>query len=216
MLLVIGPVADGPDGFVWQSPRPRFGSVARSAPSRPLTVALGFLLPKRFRAHASRALSAQARQTLQDWSWSATWHALICISSPLSTFKNPHWLPLVGFDWMEWLFLIFFFFAALGLRPVDDLLPAARLRHRHRRRRAHPHAHRDLRNPLLGKYSLSLQSWVIFQPEFIQPWSRSGLCGWNLMFFQLSKRRRRKDLSTTGSSIYSGPYTNTAYSSHSS
>ncbi len=32
----------------------------------------------------------------------------------------------------------------------------------------------------------------------------------------LSKRRRRKDLSTTGSSIYSGPYTNTAYSSHSS
>jgi len=31
----------------------------------------------------------------------------------------------------------------------------------------------------------------------------------------LSKRRRRKDLSTTGSSIYSGPYTNTAYS-HSS
>jgi len=32
----------------------------------------------------------------------------------------------------------------------------------------------------------------------------------------LSKRRRRKDLSTTGSSIYSGPYTNTAFSSHSS
>jgi hypothetical protein len=32
----------------------------------------------------------------------------------------------------------------------------------------------------------------------------------------LSRRRRRKDLSTTGSSIYSGPYTNTAYSSHSS
>ena len=31
----------------------------------------------------------------------------------------------------------------------------------------------------------------------------------------LSKRRRRKDLSTTGSSIYSGPYTNTAFS-HSS
>jgi len=31
----------------------------------------------------------------------------------------------------------------------------------------------------------------------------------------LAKRRRRKDLSTTGSSIYSGPYTNTAYS-HSS
>jgi hypothetical protein len=31
----------------------------------------------------------------------------------------------------------------------------------------------------------------------------------------LSKRRRQKDLSTTGSSIYSGPYTNTAYS-HSS
>ena len=28
----------------------------------------------------------------------------------------------------------------------------------------------------------------------------------------LTKRRRRKDLSTTGSSIYSGPYTNTAYS----
>ena len=32
----------------------------------------------------------------------------------------------------------------------------------------------------------------------------------------LTRRRRRKDLSTTGSSIYSGPYTNTAYSSHSS
>jgi len=32
----------------------------------------------------------------------------------------------------------------------------------------------------------------------------------------ITKRRRRKDLSTTGSSIYSGPYTNTAYSSHSS
>eukprot|EP00096_Caligus_rogercresseyi_P003276 TRINITY_DN1602_c0_g1_i1.p1 TRINITY_DN1602_c0_g1~~TRINITY_DN1602_c0_g1_i1.p1 ORF type:complete len:443 (+),score=59.42 TRINITY_DN1602_c0_g1_i1:488-1816(+) len=31
----------------------------------------------------------------------------------------------------------------------------------------------------------------------------------------LSKRRRRKDLSTTGSSIYSGPYTNTAYSNSS-
>ncbi|XP_037092073.1 uncharacterized protein LOC119112136 isoform X2 [Pollicipes pollicipes] len=31
----------------------------------------------------------------------------------------------------------------------------------------------------------------------------------------ISRRRRRKDLSTTGSSIYSGPYTNTAYS-HSS
>jgi len=31
----------------------------------------------------------------------------------------------------------------------------------------------------------------------------------------IAKRRRRKDLSTTGSSIYSGPYSNTAYS-HSS
>jgi len=31
----------------------------------------------------------------------------------------------------------------------------------------------------------------------------------------LARRRRRKDASTTGSSIYSGPYTNTAYS-HSS
>lgn len=31
----------------------------------------------------------------------------------------------------------------------------------------------------------------------------------------ISRRRRRKDDSTTGSSIYSGPYTNTAYS-HSS
>jgi len=31
----------------------------------------------------------------------------------------------------------------------------------------------------------------------------------------LVSKRRRKNLSTTGSSIYSGPYTNTAYS-HSS
>ena len=62
---------------------------------------------------------------------------------------------------MEWFFLSnLLCVAALGVRPVDDLLPAARLRHRHRRRRAHPHAHRDLRNPLLGKYSLSTQNFA--------------------------------------------------------
>jgi hypothetical protein len=36
-----------------------------------------------------------------------------------------------------------------------------------------------------------------------------------IAIFILVSKRRRKNLSTTGSSIYSGPYTNTAYS-HSS
>jgi hypothetical protein len=79
-----------------------------------------------------------------------------------------------------------------------------------------------------GNVSFSFQPTKVYDPsticfpqrDFAVGIAVAGLvliaCVIAAILILLTRRRRRKDLSTTGSSIYSGPYTNTAYSSHSS
>ena len=126
----------------------------------PLTVALGFLRIKRFSRPRNSRTWRPGPTTVADleFGWQLGMHFRsidvdFLPSVTLSIFqKRIVWCGWNGSGDGFSSKLLNLSVSALCLRPVDDLLPATRLRHRHRRRWAHPHAHRDLRHPLLGEY----------------------------------------------------------------